>query len=203
MDGSSNCRCDTEQANIYNLATPKGAFVNDVLPGGPAEAAGFQAEDIILRYNGDEIRNSADLPYHVGLSMPGSEVEVELIRNGRLENIRMLVGDLDAASSQQQLQLGSIAPIENSLGLSVTELSETEKQRLGLEHGLRITEVIGQVAQRAGLQVGDIILSLNGRNLDSLADLSEINNSLPVGSPLPLLVERDGQQSFFTIMIDG
>ncbi len=192
-----------EQANIYNLATPKGAFVNDVLPGGPAEAAGFQAEDIILRYNGDEIRNSADLPYHVGLSMPGSEVEVELIRNGRLENIRMLVGDLDAASSQQQLQLGSIAPIENSLGLSVTELSETEKQRLGLEHGLRITEVIGQVAQRAGLQVGDIILSLNGRNLDSLADLSEINNSLPVGSPLPLLVERDGQQSFFTIMIDG
>ena len=192
-----------EQANIYNLATPKGAFVNDVLPGGPAEAAGFQAEDIILRYNGDEIRNSADLPYHVGLSMPGSEVEVELIRNGRLENIRMLVGDLDAASSQQQLQLGSIAPIENSLGLSVTELSETEKQRLGLEHGLRITDVIGQVAQRAGLQVGDIILSLNGRNLDSLADLSEINNSLPVGSPLPLLVERDGQQSFFTIMIDG
>lgn len=192
-----------EQANIYNLATPKGAFVNDVLPGGPAEAAGFQAEDIILRYNGDEIRNSADLPYHVGLSMPGSEVEVELIRNGRLENIRMLVGDLDAASSQQQLQLGSIAPIENALGLSVTELSETEKQRLGLEHGLRITEVIGQVAQRAGLQVGDIILSLNGRNLDSLADLSEINNSLPVGSPLPLLVERDGQQSFFTIMIDG
>ena len=192
-----------EQANIYNLATPKGAFVNDVLPGGPAEAAGFQAEDIILRYNGDEIRNSADLPYHVGLSMPGSEVEVELIRNGRLENIRMLVGDLDAASSQQQLQIGSLAPIENSLGLSVTELSEAEKQRLGLEHGLRISEVIGQVAQRAGLQVGDIILSLNGRNLDSLADLSKINNSLPVGSPLPLLVERDGQQSFFTIMIDG
>lgn len=192
-----------EQANIYNLATPKGAFVNDVLPGGPAEVAGFQAEDIILRYDGDEIRNSADLPYHVGLSMPGSEVEVELVRNGRLENIRMLVGDLDAASSQQQLQLGAVEPIENSLGLSVTELSEAEKQRLGLDHGLRVNEVIGQVAQRAGLQAGDIILSLNGRDLDSLADLSEINNSLPVGSPLPLLVERDGLQSFFTIMIDG
>ena len=130
-------------------------------------------------------------------------MEVELIRNGRLENIRMLVGDLDAASSQQQLQIGSLAPIGNSLGLSVTELSEAEKQRLGLEHGLKVSEVIGQVAQTAGLQVGDIILSLNGRNLDSLADLSEINNSLPVGSPLPLLVERDGQQSFFTIMIDG
>jgi len=192
-----------EQANTYNLPTPKGAFVNDVLPGGPAEAAGFQAEDIILSYNGDEIRNSADLPYHVGLSLPGSEVEVELVRNGRRENIRMLVGDLDAVSRQQQFQLGSVAPVENTLGLSVSEISETEKQQLGLDHGLRVSEVIGQVAERAGLQAGDIILSLNGRDLDSLADLAKINASLPTDSPLPLLVERDGQQSFFTIMLDG
>lgn len=192
-----------EQADTYNLATPKGAFVNDVLPGGPAELAGFQAEDIILSYDGDEIRNSADLPYHVGLSMPGSEVDVELIRNGRLENIRMLVGDLDAASSQQQFQLGAVAPLENSLGLSVTELSDTEKQKLGLDHGLRVNEVTGTVAEKAGLQEGDIILSLNGRDLDSINDLTEINASLPADSPLPLLVERDGQQSFFTIMLDG
>ena len=192
-----------EQANTYNLPTPKGAFVNDVLPGGPAETAGFRAEDIILSYDGDEIRNSADLPYHVGLSLPGSEVNVELIRNGRLENIRMLVGDLDAASNQQQIQLGVIEPIENSLGLSVTELSETEKQRLGLDHGLRVSEVTGAVAVKAGLQKGDIILSLNGRDLDSVNDLTEINASLPADSPLPLLVERDGQQSFFTIMLDG
>ncbi|PCJ39926.1 MAG: serine peptidase [SAR86 cluster bacterium] len=192
-----------EQADVYNLATPQGAFVNDVLPGGPAEAAGFQAEDIILRYAGDEIRNSADLPYHVGLSLPGSEVEVELIRDGRLENIRLLVGDLDAASSQQQLQLGTIEPIESSLGLSVSELTAAEKQRLGLDYGLRVDEVTGLVAERAGLQKGDIILSLNGRALDSLANLAEISASLPSDSPLPLLVERDGQQSFFTLMLDG
>ena len=192
-----------EQADLYNLPTPKGAFVNDVLPGGPAEVAGFQAEDIILRYNGDEIRNSADLPYHVGLSLPGSEVEVELVRNGRLENIRMLVGDLDAASTQRQLQIGAVEPVENSLGLSVSELTEDDKQRLGLDHGLRVDEITGQVAQRAGLQEGDILLSLNGRDLESLSDLAEIDASLPVDSPLPLLVERDGQQSFFTLMLDG
>jgi serine protease Do len=192
-----------EQADVYNLATPKGAFVNDVLPGGPAEAAGFQAEDIILSYDGDEIRNSADLPYHVGLSLPGSEVEVELIRDGRIENIRMFVGDLDVASSQPQFQLGAVEPFENSLGLSVSELTDSEKQRLGLDHGLRVDEVTGQAAARAGLQEGDIILSLNGRELDSLADLAEIDVNLPSGSPLPLLVERDGLQSFFTLMLDG
>lgn len=192
-----------EQADVYNLATPKGAFVNDVLPGGPAEVAGFQSEDIILRYDGDEIRNSADLPYHVGLSLPGSEVEVELVRDGRLENILMLVGDLEAVSNQQQLQLGTIEPLENSLGLTVSELSDSEKQRLGLGFGLRVDDVIGRVAERAGLQAGDIILSLNGRELDSIADLAEIDASLPADSPLPLLVERNGLQSFFTIMLGG
>ena len=192
-----------EQADVYNLATPQGAFVNDVLPGGPAEVAGFQPEDIILRYDGDEIRNSADLPYHVGLSLPGTEVEVELVREGRLENILMLVGDLEAVSSQQQFQLGTVEPLENSIGLTVSELSESEKQKLGLDFGLRVDEVTGRVAERAGLQEGDIILSLNGRELESIADLTEIDASLPADSPLPLLVERNGLQSFFTIMLDG
>jgi serine protease Do len=115
----------------------------------------------------------------------------------------MLVGDLDAASTQRQLQIGAVEPVENSLGLSVSELTEDDKQRLGLDHGLRVDEITGQVAQRAGLQEGDILLSLNGRDLESLSDLAEIDASLPVDSPLPLLVERDGQQSFFTLMLDG
>ncbi len=192
-----------DQADLYNLATPKGAFVNDVLPGGPAEAAGFQAEDIILRYDGDEIRNSADLPYHVGLSMPGSEVEVELVRQGQLQSIRFLVGDLDAVSTQQPFQLGTIDNDENSLGLSVTELSDAEKQELGLDYGLRIDAITGQAAEQAGLQAGDVILSLNGKIMNSIADLAEIDGNLPSGTPLPVLVERNSQQSFFTLVIDG
>src|SRR5690606_38876209 len=102
------------------LNSPKGAFVNDVLPGGPAEAAGFLPEDIIVSYNGDEIRNSADLPYHVGLSLPGSEVEIGLIRNGRSENIRMVVGDLDAAATRQQIQLSSIEPLQDYPGMTMS-----------------------------------------------------------------------------------
>lgn len=188
-----------DQADVFNLATPKGAFVNEVLPSSPAEAAGFQAEDIILSYNSNEIRNSADLPYYVGLSLPGSEVEVELIRNGRLENISMLVGDLDNTSGQQQLQLGAIESAGNSLGVFVAELTGDEKKILGLGYGLKVIKVTGLVAERTGLQAGDIILSVNNIALDSLEDLAEIEINLPSDSPVPLLVERDGQQSFFTL----
>lgn len=201
--GVSIANITQEQADSFNLSSPKGAFVNDVLPGGPAEAAGFQAEDIIVSYNGDEIRNSADLPYHVGLSMPGSEVEIGLIRAGRSENIRMVVGDLDAAATRQQIQLSSFEPLQNYLGMSMSELTLAEKQALGLSSGLRIDEVIGPVAERAGLQAGDIILSLNNRELNSLEEFAVITSQLPADTPLPLLVERDGQQSFFTLRLEG
>tara|TARA_R110000824_G_scaffold52692_4_gene146277 strand:+ start:215535 stop:216947 length:1413 start_codon:yes stop_codon:yes gene_type:complete len=201
--GVSIANLTQEQADSYNLSSPKGAFVNDVLPGGPAEAAGFQAEDIIVSYNGDEIRNSADLPYHVGLSMPGTEVEIGLIRSGRSENIRMVVGDLDAAATRQQIQLSSLEPLQNYLGMSISELTDAEKSALGLDFGLRIDAVTGPVAQRAGLQSGDIILSLNNRELNSLEEFASITSQLPADRPLPLLVERDGQQSFFTLRLEG
>ncbi len=191
-----------EQADNYSLATPQGAFVNDVLPGGPAEMAGFQAEDIIITYDGDEVRNSADLPYHVGLSLPGSEVEVGLIRNGEYETISMVVGDLDAAASQRQIQLGAFRPIENSLGLSLSELSEEEADTLELDYGLRVDGINSADAQAAGLQVGDIILSLNGQKVYSTEEFANVSSRLPKASPIPLLVERNGEQSFLTLRLE-
>lgn len=201
--GVSIANLTQEQADSYNLNSPKGAFVNDVLPGGPAEAAGFLPEDIIVSYNGDEIRNSADLPYHVGLSLPGSEVEIGLIRNGRSENIRMVVGDLDAAATRQQIQLSSIEPLQDYLGMTMSELTDSEKESLGLDFGLRIDAITGPVAERAGLRAGDIILSLDNRDLDSLEGFAVLAAQLPADRPLPLLVERDGQQSFFTLRLEG
>ncbi len=190
-----------DQANRFNLATPSGAFVDRVVPGGPADGAGFQASDIIVSYNGDSIRTSADLPYHVGLSMPGDEVEIGLVRNGQFQTINMIVGELDSVSTQEQLQLSNLEPAQQRLGLTVSELSEQELDELGLSHGLRIDQVNGDVARQAGLLPGDLILNLAGVELLSLEVFTQTALQLQPNSPIPLLLQRDGEQSFFTLRI--
>lgn len=190
-----------EQADRFNLATPSGAFVNSVVPGGPAEAAGFLPQDIIVTYDGDAIRNSADLPYHVGLTMPGDEVEIGVIRNGSLQTINMVVGELDSVSTQEQIQLSALEPAQNRLGFVVSELSEEELDELGLTHGLRIDRTIGDVARQAGLLPGDIILSMGNIEMSSLAIFAEAALQIPATTPTPILIDRDGEQSFFTLRI--
>ncbi|MAM70745.1 MAG: serine peptidase [Gammaproteobacteria bacterium] len=201
--GVSIANLTQEQADEYNLATPRGAFVNSVLPGGPAEEAGFQSEDIIVTYDGDIIRNSADLPYHVGLTLPGTEVEIGVVRNGELQTIRMIVGDLDSTSTQQQIQLGSLESLESSMGMSLSQIDEGELDELGLEYGLQVDSVDGSIAEQAGLQAGDILLSMNNRPLRSLQEFVEISGQLPTETPIPLLVERGGEQSYFTMRLEN
>jgi len=190
-----------DQANRFNLATPSGAFVDRVVPGGPADGAGFQASDIIVSYNGDSIRTSADLPYHVGLSMPGDEVEIGVVRNGQLQTISMIVGELDSVSTQDQLQLSNLEPAQQRLGFTVSELSEQELNELDLSHGLRIDQVTGDVARQAALLPGDLILMMSNVEMLSLDIFAQTALVLPENSPIPLLVERDGEQSFFTLRI--
>lgn len=191
-----------EQADRFNLPTPSGAFVNSVVPGGPAADAGFLAQDIIVTYDGDIIRNSADLPYHVGLTMPGTEVEIGVIRNGAMQTINMVVGELDSVSTQEQIQLSALEPLQQRLGMELSELTDNELAELDIENGLRIEAVTGVVASEAGLQRGDVIISLNNRELGSLTDFVDIAQTLPIDRPIPLLVLRADEQSFFTMRID-
>ena len=81
--------------------------------------------------------------------------------------------------------------------------SEAELAELGLDYGLRVDAFEGSAAERASLQLGDIILSLNSSPLRSLEEFVENSSQLPVGTAIPLLVERDGEQSYFTLRLEG
>lgn len=188
-----------ELADAFNLDRPHGALVNDVINNGPAKAAGIATGDVIVKFNGHEIRTRDDLPYFVGLVKPGTEVPVELVRNGNPLTLRMTVGNLDEANG-----VGQSAPADGDasrLGLKVIPLDEQARRQLDIEAGVVVESVTG-AAQQARLQPGDIIVSLNGVELNSPADLAELEPNLPVDRPLPVLVVRDERQTFFTIRIE-
>lgn len=188
-----------ELAEAFNLDTPHGALINQVITGSPAASAGFRSGDVIVSFNDADIRKSADLPYQVGLTTPGTDAEVGIIREGTLQSIVMTIGDLDEARGGELSSTEE--PDENALGIQVSSLSDELKDELSLESGVLVEEVNGEVAQEAGLQVGDILIALNNQSLESVEDFLAIVAALPTERALPLLVARGGNQAYFTIRI--
>jgi serine protease Do len=182
-----------EMADESGLATPAGALINQVIEGSPAEQAGFMAGDIIVRFNGNDIISSGDLPFHVGLTAPESSAEVQVIREGAPMSLSMMVGKLASGNPQT---LSSNQDNNNSLGLLITELDRDEDAS-----GVMVINVTNDVGREADFQSGDILISINGQSTASVSAFTETVESLPQNQALPALIERNGRQLFLTVRI--
>ncbi len=180
-----------ELANEANLPKPAGALVNQVIEGSPAEEAGFKSGDIILRFNGNEITSSGDLPFHVGLTAPDAIAEVDIVRNGSAQTLSMKVGKLATGNSQQ---LGANSADANPIGLMITDINRPEAAP-----GVLVVNVVGDVGKKAGFQTGDILLSLNGQITGSVEQFNEVVSGLPMDQVIPALVERNERKFFLTV----
>lgn len=183
-------------AEAFNLETPHGALVNRVIEGSPAQRAGLQTGDIVVSIDGQDVRTGADLPYFVGLLMPGAVVNLELIRAGATLELPVTLDALDS----QALSIEEAAPEPNRIGLIVRELDEAELQEYGLESGVMVESAEGAAAD-ARIQPGDIIISINGQDISSQAELGELALELPLDRAIPVLVVRGEAQNFFTLRI--
>jgi len=186
-----------ELAEAFNLVTPHGALIDRIIEGGPAAQAGLQSGDIIVEFNGQVVRTSADLPYFVGLVMPGTAVEMEIIRNTKSQMLSMTVGSLTEAPS---LAAETQEVTSNRLGLVVSKIDNATMQALEIEHGVLVEKVDG-IAATAGLMPGDVIVSLNNVDIFSAEDLERTADELPVNKALPILVAREEQLSYLTLRI--
>ncbi|HTQ99696.1 MAG TPA: PDZ domain-containing protein, partial [Candidatus Acidoferrum sp.] len=188
-----------EKADAFNLDRPHGALVNNVFKGTPADAAGLVNGDIIVKFNAHDIRTRDDLPYFVGLLKPGTEANMDIVRDGKAKTLKVKVGNLDDSA-----KVAKNSPLESDggrLGLKVSSLDAKAKREQGVDGGVLVERVSGP-AKTARLQAGDIIVSINGVSLNSSKELAALEPKLPVNRPLPVLVVREGQQSFLTIRID-
>lgn len=183
-------------AEAFNLDTPHGALINRVMDGSPAQMAGLQAGDIVVSIDGEEVRTGADLPFLVGLLMPGTVVDLELVRSGDTMRVPVTLAALD----NQTVAGPDAAPESNRAGLVVRSLDAAELQEFGLETGVMVESATGAAAE-ARIQPGDIIISVNGEDIASQANLDALLLELPVDRAIPVLVARGGAQSFFTLRI--
>jgi len=188
----------------FGLDRPRGALVNSVEKGSPADKGGVEATDIIVRFDGKEVESSSDLPRIVGATRPGTRVAVDVWRKGASRTLQLTVGELleeRVAANEPARERKPAAAAANRLGVVVSELTAEQKGELGLEHGLLVTEV--KADARAELRRGDVLLKLvvKGRHTDlkSAEQLSKLLAGLDRKAVITLQVRRGESTAFVTV----
>jgi len=192
-------------AESFGLASTNGALISSVEKDGPADKAGIQASDIILKFDGKSVDSSFDLPRIVAATRPGTKVTVQLWRKGKIKEVHLTVGEMpgDVApqvGSRHGGNAESGVAVER-IGLTLSELTDEQRKELQVEGGLLVEDAHGAAA-RAGLQRGDVILSLNNEEIGSIEKFNEVLKQIPKGHNVALLVRRGDGTTYIAIKLD-
>jgi serine protease Do len=186
-----------EFMELLNLKTKDGAVINTVEPGGPAEKAGLQTYDVIIKVNGESIKDPNEVKFKIAETEPGTDVVLTIIRDEKEMEVKAKVIELDPVEEQVE-----VAATDKDIGLTVRELTPRSAQRYGFqtEEGLIVVEVKAySEAQRKGIQRGDIIIEVNRKPVKKVRDLERIVDKTDPGDPimLRLVRESDGRMEKF------
>ena len=196
---------------IDGLEEARGAMVTDVPPG-PAEDAGMEAGDIILLFDNIAIEDTRELVQIVGNSPVGKEVPVEILRNGEMIDVTVVLGRRETAEAAAFPQDGSDDEQEgpatsNMLGMTLSEVSPDMAESMGIEagEGLVIVEVEADTeAETKGLLAGDVITEAGQQKIASISDFeARVEEAQDAGrKSLLLLVRRDGSPRFVALGLE-
>jgi len=191
-------------ATSFGLERPRGALVNSVEKGSPADKAGVEATDIIVSFEGKPVESSSDLPRLVGATRPGSQASLEVWRKGATRKLGITVGELQedrvAASDRPRAPKQAEVPA-NRLGIVVAELSAEQKKGLGVASGVVVTDV--RPDSKADVRKGDVLLTLvhKGQHteLRSVEQFNRLLSGLDKNAVITLQVRRGESTAFVTI----
>ena len=191
-------------ATSFGLDRARGALVNSVEKGSPADKAGVEATDIIVSFDGKAVESSSDLPRLVGSTRPGSTSTLEVWRKGATKKLSLTVGELQeervAANTPARSKPQAEVPA-NRLGIVVTELSAEQKKALSLTSGLIVTDV--RPDSKADVRKGDVLLTVvhKGQHteLKSVEQFNKLLSGLDKSAVLTLQVRRGESVAFVTI----
>ncbi|EIC22639.1 DegQ family serine endoprotease [Thiorhodovibrio frisius] len=191
-----------ELAETFALTRPRGALVAQVVPGSPAAAAGVLAGDVILRFDGQDVVTSGDLPPLVGMAKVGDKAKIELLRQGQPLSLEVLLAELP---ENGQEELSAPLPEEtaaNAIGLVLSDLTAEQRDRFELaEGGVLIEEVASGPAAQAGLRPGDVILAFDGVDVRDLAHFRELLAAAEPARPVAVLIQRGAGRMFYPLGI--
>lgn len=183
-----------EEVGRFSLPGEYGALVEAVQPGSPAETAGLRVDDVITAYNGVNVESARALRRMVLESPAGRTVELRVIREGAALLLPVTLGE------GQDPVSGVAAPprAPRRLGVGVEPVSPQLADVFSLEEGqgLFVAQVQeDSVAERAGIQARDLLVSVENQVITSPEALSEMLNRLPGSEAVVTLIRNGARQN--------
>lgn len=196
--GVSIRNIDPAFQEAYGLSTLDGAFINNVTKGSPADKAGLKAEDIIIAFNGESIKDASDISNAVGLVEPGTRTDITYLRDNKRRTTKIAVEAFeDEREVLDEKASDDIPAMESFSGASITNIPEDMTLRGGNDGAYVASVQRGSKAARAGLAKGDIIRRVGRTEIANLRDFEdEIKDK---SGPIALTVERDGTNLFLAV----
>ncbi len=196
---------NTDLAESFGLDRPRGALVARVLPDSPSEKAGLQVGDVILEFNGTPIQTSSELPPLVGRANVDEPATVNILRNGKQRSVKVNIGELPPEDAVEFASSQPPKVAENRLGMLVSAVTEQVRKayKLPSRAGVMVESVSGRAAREAGIQQGDVILSLNGNEVEDVAQFNKLVSDLPADRTVALLVHRNTGPIFLALRVPG
>jgi serine protease Do len=191
-----------EVAESLGLPKAQGALVRAVESGAPAEKAGIEAGDIILKFDGKTIDKASDLPRLVGNVKPGAKAVVTVFRRGVTRDLPVTIAEVEADKPAGKAARSPVKPPvagpAQALGLAVSELSDEDKKEFKIKGGVKV-EAVESAAARAGLQEGDVIVSVGNLSVGSVKAFEAALAKMDKTKAITLLVRRGELVQFVVV----
>ena len=186
-------------AKSFGMKNTDGSLVSSVVPGSPADKAGFQAGDVIIMFDNKPVESAETLPLIVGSTTIGKELSVKIIRAGSEKILPVTIEKLGGETKV-------VASIDKgSLGVAVAQLTEDERSKLKIKgKGIRVEKIFSDSpAENAGLKKGDIILSVDGKTIKTPHALKTIIQQSKGDKPLAILLQRGDISLFVAVKLES
>jgi serine protease Do len=182
-------------ADSFKLKSPNGALVAQVVPDSAAAQAGIKVGDVILKFNGTPIVDAGQLSARVGAVAPGDKANLEIWRGGRTMSLSATLGNAESATADDD---ATGAPAPERLGLSLRPLNPEERLQAGVSGGLVVEDAQGRAAD-AGIQPGDVVLSVDGTPVQSVSQLRDMVHKHD--KQIALLIARGEARLFIPVTL--
>ncbi len=186
-----------DSAKFFDVKKAVGAVVSDVTPDSPGSKAGLKTGDVITAFDGKPVSDAGELQMETSQKRPGDTIHLEVMRDGKTLDLPVTLQSVNGGHEQVVAQNGNG---KGRWGLGLADLTPDVRQQVQAPesvHGAVIQNVrSGSPADDAGLQRGDIIVSVNRKPTPSASDVAQQLSSVPKGQDALVLVWSNGGNTF-------